>query len=342
VDLRNDKVQQETQAVVDLLQHKYSGSAYRKQAVEEALVERRGYTPGREVAGFSKEVWNLAWYAEFSILVSRAWKNVTREPRTTIAALMQSSIMALIVGGIFFEVGKETDQRSVRDRQGVLFFAVLNNSFMALQQCILLFHQEKQVFNRERSAGAYRVSSYFLSKTMADAVTTLTIPILHCTILYFMVYLQTSAECFFFFVLTILTVIITAQSYGMMLSAATPTLQIAQILAPSTVVLLMMFGGFYLSVDSIWVGFKWIEIFSFMQYGFVALCVNEYEGREFSCDQETYCLQNGTAVLDTLGFGGKNKWYELLKCLGLAALFRIIAYVCLRFLHRDKLKLNTD
>ena len=135
VDLRNDKVQQETQAVVDLLQHKYSGSAYRKQAVEEALVERRGYTPGREVAGFSKEVWNLAWYAEFSILVSRAWKNVTREPRTTIAALMQSSIMALIVGGIFFEVGKETDQRSVRDRQGVLFFAVLNNSFMALQQC---------------------------------------------------------------------------------------------------------------------------------------------------------------------------------------------------------------
>jgi hypothetical protein len=33
--------------------------------------------------------------------------------------------------------------------------------------------------------------------------------------------------------------------------------------------LLMLFGGFYLNVENIWVGFKWIEIFSFVQYGYV-------------------------------------------------------------------------
>ena len=284
---------------------------------------------------------------------------------------------------------------------------------------------------------------YFLSKTCADAVTTLTIPLLHCTILYYMVFLQNTPECFFFFVLTILVTIITAQSFGMMISTATSTLPIAQILAPTTMILLMMFGGFYLvswltagscftvpseamtsrgivvwfnwcatgsltvlywcpsffftavvqSVDNIWDGFKWIEIFSFMQYGFAALIINEFTDLEFACQKDTYCLQNGTAVIEQVGFGGQDKYNELLKSLALAVVFRFLSYLygasvllhwqhscqyfcfmkefrsfrfpykycimlqlllklitlcvitgsrCLRYLHRDKLKLSSD
>lgn len=74
--------------------------------------------------------------------------------------------MAVLVGIVFFQLGR--DQTGVRDRQGVLFFMILGNAFPALQATLLLFHAEKRVFNRERMGGAYRVSTYFLSKSTTD------------------------------------------------------------------------------------------------------------------------------------------------------------------------------
>jgi hypothetical protein len=74
--------------------------------------------------------WNLTWFEEFILLIGRAWKNVTREPKTTKAAIIQGTMMSLIVGGIYFKVGKEFGQDSIRDREGVLFFVTLNQSFM--------------------------------------------------------------------------------------------------------------------------------------------------------------------------------------------------------------------
>jgi hypothetical protein len=36
----------------------------------------------------------------------------------------------------------------------VLFFVTLNNAFTSMQQTVMIFQQEKQVFVRERSAGS--------------------------------------------------------------------------------------------------------------------------------------------------------------------------------------------
>ena len=188
---------------------------------------------------------------------SKAFKNVTREPKTTKMAISQQILMALIVGGVYINVGREYDQKSSRDREGVLFFVTLNQAFIALQTTVLLFHSEKQVFNRERNAGAYRVSSYFTAKTLADTPLSLGSSLLHCIILYFMVGLNvTSGAQFFIFILFLLINIATAQSFGIMISAASPSLPVAQALAPTITILLMLFGGFYLNTDSIWVGFR--------------------------------------------------------------------------------------
>jgi len=38
-------------------------------------------------------------------------------------------------------------------------------------------------------------------------------------------------------------------------------------MAPLALIMLMMFGGFFLQVESIPVWLSWIEVFSFFQYG---------------------------------------------------------------------------
>ena len=87
---------------------------------------------------------------------------------------------------------------------------------------------------------AYRVSSYFSAKTLADTPLTLGTPLLHCIILYFMVGLNTvDASRFFLFLFFTLINIATAQSFGIMISAAAPSLPVAQALAPTITILLM-------------------------------------------------------------------------------------------------------
>jgi ABC-2 type transporter len=45
----------------------------------------------------------------------------------------------------------------------------------------------------------------------------------------------------------------------------------------------MLFGGFYVNSDRIPVGVRWIKYLSFLYWGYGALLVNEYRGRDFPC-----------------------------------------------------------
>jgi len=337
VDTRTVELMSTTQAVVDKVQAHYEASTFGTDSKLEA--EAAKSKDGTTVDVVAKEdQWNLSWWAEFSLLLGRAFKNVTREPKTTKMAISQQLLMALIVGGVYINVGRQNDQKSSRDREGVLFFVTLNQAFLALQTCVLLFHGEKQVFNRERNAGAYRVSSYFTAKSLADTPLSLGTPLLHCIILYFMVGLNvTSATQFFVFIFFTLMNIATAQSFGIMISAASPSLPVAQALAPTITIVLMLFGGFYLNSDSIWIGFRWIEIFSFMQYTYNALMINEFTGLNFTCTADTFCLETGEAVLAERSMGDRDMWEELAKLFALMVGFRILAYLALRFMHREKL-----
>eukprot|EP00041_Stephanoeca_diplocostata_P018664 m.392675 g.392675 ORF g.392675 m.392675 type:complete len:672 (+) comp21081_c0_seq1:174-2189(+) len=341
IDVRNKEIMQSSVARVEALQHYYTQTTY---AADTDRESKQFLACAEDVASHDQPVdhdsWNLTWAGEFSILISRAWKNVTREPRTTIIAFMQSFIMALVVGLIFWDI--QDDQAGISNLKGLMFFIVLNNSFMALTGCIHLFHMEKQVFNRERNSGTYRVSAYFMAKTLSDLPTTMAPVVFHITILYFMVGMTDTAEAFFKTILIMLSTVICAQSFGLLISASTPTLQAAQILAPTVTIILMLFGGFYVQVDSLPDWLKWVEIFSFMQYSYGALFITQFEDRTFSCSKDTFCLATGAEVIEANGFDSADKgyWKDLGKVLALAVGFRILAYVSLRFAYRQRLKLD--
>lgn len=247
----------------------YATSEYRAGAVKSVTDSTMALTASGGTQPIEK-VKRLGYFEEFSILMSRAWKLVVREPRTTKVAFFQATFMGMLTGIIFF--GLSTDQKGIRDRQGFLFFALIGNVFPSLTGSVLLFHAEKRVFNRERMGGAYRVSSYFISKSTTDMPVAVLPTFVYIGISYFMVGLVPTAEAFFKTLLMVLTVVTTGQSMGLFISAATPTvqvrlsaptevicpivvltlnlLQVGQALAPLCMILLIMFGGFYLQVNT--------------------------------------------------------------------------------------------
>mmetsp|Transcript_34042 Transcript_34042/g.89367 ORF Transcript_34042/g.89367 Transcript_34042/m.89367 type:complete len:691 (-) Transcript_34042:156-2228(-) len=341
IDPRTPKLLEETTAVVRNMRETYEGSEYRKMALTWADDCSAATAPANgAVSQQTRRGWNLLWVEEFAILLSRAWKLVTREPRTTKAAVGQAIAMGVITGIVFFQLGD--DQRGVRDRQGVLFFMTLGNAFPALQATLLLFHAEKRVFNRERMGGAYRVSSYFLSKSTTDLPIALAPMFLYISIVYFLVGLKATVDAFFLTMLMLMMVVACAQSFGMFISAATPSLQVAQAVGPLCMILLIMFGGFYLSIESIPVWLKWLEVFSFLQYGFVGMLRTQFKDENFSCDDPTYCLPTGQDVLDDMGVGGPENsyWAQFGKMWALIIFFRCSAYLALRFAFKSSLRFD--
>jgi hypothetical protein len=73
-----------------------------------------------------------------------------------------------------------------------------------------------------------------------------------------------------------------------------------------------------------------------------ALMINEFTGLEFNCteDQATFCLETGEAVLLERGMDTRDVWEELGKMLLLTVGFRVAGYLCLRFLHVEKLNID--
>ena len=61
------------------------------------------------------------------------------------------------------------------------------------------------------------------------------------------------------------------------------------------VLVIMLFGGFYVNSDRIPIGVRWIKYLSFLYWGYGALLVNEYRGRDFPC---SYAEASNVGVSD--------------------------------------------
>ena len=57
-----------------------------------------------------------------------------------------------------------------------------------------------------------------------------------------------------------------------------PTPQTAMALGPLCTVVFMLFGGFYVNLNTIPVWIRWFSNFSPIKWGFIGLAVNEFEG----------------------------------------------------------------
>jgi len=124
--------------------------------------------------------------------------------------------------------------------------------------------EERNSFNRERAAGLYCTSSYFVSKNFIEGPLSIIFPLTTACIGYFMVGFQRDIENFGIFALFVrsinitfvilvaflihclmklVTASFTAGSLLLFIGALSPNLIVASILSPLALVLLFLFGG---------------------------------------------------------------------------------------------------
>eukprot|EP00005_Dracoamoeba_jomungandri_P002507 CAMPEP_0174254988 /NCGR_PEP_ID=MMETSP0439-20130205/4318_1 /TAXON_ID=0 /ORGANISM="Stereomyxa ramosa, Strain Chinc5" /LENGTH=591 /DNA_ID=CAMNT_0015336919 /DNA_START=239 /DNA_END=2011 /DNA_ORIENTATION=- len=245
------------------------------------------------------------FFIQLLVLTIRDFLVTLRDQIAIKARLFQTIFFALLVGILYYDIG--SNQQSIQDREGSLFFCIVNQAMSAMMVASLTLPAAKAVFIREHSSGAYSTLPYYLAKSFTDIPFQIIFPALFGTIVYCMVGYQEEFEKYLIFVLVLVTVTSVAVATALCIGSVAPSPELATILTPLTLIPLFLLGGFFINDDSIPVWLQWAKYLSFFKYGFEILVLNEFEGLTFTCkpSEETdngQCpIENGDDVIRLLG-----------------------------------------
>ncbi|KAJ1218524.1 hypothetical protein NDU88_006102 [Pleurodeles waltl] len=229
---------------------------------------------------FTRQItYTTSFFHQLKWVSKRTVKNLMGNPQASVAQIIVTIILSIIVGCIFF--GVKTDQSGSQNRAGVLFFFAVHHCFSSIS-AIELFIVEKKIFIHEYISGYYRLSAYFISKVLADLIPMRTLPsIIFTCIVYFMIGLKKTAGAFFTTMFTVMMVSYAATAMSLAIAAGQDLVSVANLLITVCFVLMLLFSGLLVNLPSIMGWLNWLKYFSIPRYGLGALEVNEFTGLVF-------------------------------------------------------------
>lgn len=276
------------------------------------------------------------WIDQFKVLLRRSFKDLLRNRNVWILQTILTILCAILIGTVFLQIGNT--QTSVTRRQPVLFFCVINQGVFGALIVINMFPSERKIVLRERAAGTYNSSAYFMAKIVADTAVQIFMPIIFSCIVYWLVGLQHDASKFFIFMSFMILCALTATSIALCVSAVCRTITMSVAVLPMTLEISRLFGGFFLSPANLPSYFSWLDALSYAKYSYVGIALNELHGLEIVCTPQQLnaagnCpITSGQQTITTLGLDKFTITQCALILLAMIIFFRAAAYLAIRYI----------
>ncbi|GJD08270.1 Protein white [Galdieria sulphuraria] len=331
VDLRSSKLEQDSLSRIAFLHKAYNENVSLQNRIRE---KEATWESTEDSNGMNEnETWEkhpYPYWMEFSILLIRAWKLLIRERVVAGIRTVQTLIFSILVGLIWLNKGRNISSSNYEGIEGVLFYILIIQSFMAIFGIIFAFPLERSIVLRERASGMYRVSAYYLSKILVELPRTILFCLLFCVVSYWMIGLRDSVDSFFLFVVVMLLNSLTVEGIALTVSAAAPTPKVAAVTVPLILNIAVLFGGALLSNAEIPNYFVWLKFSSFMKYSYGALMQNQFVDFAFQSLSKTCVICDGNEVLEDSGITDFSMAGNIGMLLMELLVFRIAAYLVLR------------
>ncbi|KAI8586359.1 ABC-2 type transporter-domain-containing protein [Geranomyces variabilis] len=247
-----------------------------------------------------KSPYTLSYVGQIKLCLSRSFWRLKGDPTITISSLVGNTIMAVVVGSVFFNLPNNTE--SFFGRGSLLFFGILLSAFASALEILTLYAQRPIVEKHERYA-FYKPSAEAIASMIADLPAKALNAVFFNVVIYFMTNLRREAGAFFFFVFTAFTLTMTMSMFFRTIAASSRSL--AQALAPSGLLILalIVYTGYTIPTRDMLGWSRWINYINPIAYGFESLMINEFDGRNYACptsSQVPSSLMPAYATVDAL------------------------------------------
>ena len=199
--------------------------------------------------------------------------------RVLIYALLAATL------SVFF-YGQDRTMSGIINTNGILFIMIILPMFMA-QGFIDNLKTEREVYTKEFHDSYYRSLSYVTAKIFVEIPACAINAILYTSIIFYSIGLQGS---FWFVVLANFVNMIVCMLIGYSIGALVPGEIGPGVVLPVFSTLNMLVSGFFVRFETIPVIWKWFYDFSWIQWGWSAVMVNEFGG---SVSFREHCTSEG-------------------------------------------------
>lgn len=275
------------------------------------------------------------FFTQLSILCSRTFKNLYRNPRLLLTNYALSLLIGLFCGYLYYNI--TNDISGFQNRLGLFFFILALFGFSSLTG-LHSFSQERIIFLRERANNYYHPAAYYLSKILCDLLPLRVLPpVILLSILYPLVGLTVENSGFLKALLVLILFNVAIASEVLIVGILIKEPGTSTILAVLILLFSLLFAGLFINSEDLKVQTKWLEWISLFHYAYEALAVNEV--KDLILKEKKYGLSievPGAVILSTFGFDVAAFWKDASYLLGWAFTFLILGYIFLHYFTIEK------
>ncbi|KAF4956487.1 hypothetical protein FSARC_11549 [Fusarium sarcochroum] len=222
----------------------------------------------------------ISFAMQVKLCTKRAYQNIRNDISATATQCVVQLVLALIIGSIFY--GTPDATAGFYAKASVLFMAVLLNALTAISEISSLYSQRETV-TKHASYAFYHPAAEGAAGIAAAIPIKFAQAVIFNIVLYFLAGLQRKPGNFFLYFLISYICTFIFIAFFRTMAAVTSTVSQAMALAGVSVLLLVVYVGFTITVPEMKVWFSWIRWVNPIYYAFEILIANEFHGRRFTC-----------------------------------------------------------